>query len=287
MFKNQSLAIMLTIFAASCSSVASAEAYLECNDCSQTQINQKALTWVFTNISESEAKNNIEKIVHVIDTSKTEVQSFQVRRKAILGPLMGNPSIPRKIFYVADSDRIDPPQDIIEKLNDIKLAKRNLKSDAQSLVIPESVISDPWEFVSCGYCKNSVQNYFNNSLSGQIASVDTAIREFAEAFGVLGGSLSELYRLDLAAGGYVKFKATLLNNSSELDIEIKEVFDESGNSVPLTESQAKNLAIYVPDVGRASDIAYYLHTIGMGIELTKGRVTIRECTGEMHDDCFD
>lgn len=285
MFKNRNVAIMLSLFAFSFSTVASA-AFIECHDCSQTEINQKALTWTLANISEREAINHVEKIVHVIDMSKIEVQSFQVRRKALPSPPTGNLNHPRKINYVADFDKISPPRDVVEKLNDIKRAKADLQAETRRLVIPKDVISDPWEFVNCGYCRATVQNYFNDALSGQITILEMSIRTLAETFGVITGALSEQYRINLEAGGYITFHATLINNTSELNIEIKEVVDSDGNTIPLKASDLPGLSIKINDPTRGAIINSYLQRFNFAVPInTKGIVIITDCVNNAQHAC--
>ena len=287
MLKNRSISIILSIFAFSCSTFTAAATYIDCHDCNQTQINQKVLNWTSSNIKKNEAINNVKKIVHVIDLSKLQAQSFQTRKKAVVMPLMGNLNAPRRINYESDFKRISTPQNILSKLNNIKRAKTQLRAGAQSLVIPENVISDPWEFVACAYCGSSVQNFFNNSLSGQVATVDTSIRVFAETFGIIvGGTLSETYRVNLAAGGYIIFKATLLNEPIELNIEIKSVVDSDGNSVPMHAANLPGLNIRITDPTRGAVINSYLQRFNFTVPVNvKGIVTIIDCVNNAQHAC--
>lgn len=265
---------------ASFGALATEEHYIFCNDCSAEEKSQAADSWVMRNVPDEHADEFIPVIVHVMDLTHDNVESWLAyKRKNDNG---------WNWYYFSQKLPHETPVEVVDSLNELSKAKQELLQASMKIVVPNDIISDPWEFVGCAYCKSRVENYFNKTLGGQIENYSQFFINLTIAAGVNHLDHQFTFKIQLENGGSISFKGQLAANSLDMIIsEIIEVFDESGNSVPLTEAQAKNLAIYVPNIQRASDISHYLHTIGMGIELTEGRVTVRECTGEEHDDCYN
>jgi hypothetical protein len=61
-----------------CSTGSFASNYVECYDCSSEEMKSIALTWAKNNISDSEARNNVRKDVHLINILDNDVESYQV-----------------------------------------------------------------------------------------------------------------------------------------------------------------------------------------------------------------
>lgn len=276
MFKNRSIAIILSIFAFSCSTVVSAENYVECDNCNAGQIHQKVISWISKNHSIGDVTKSVKKNVHVIDLTKGEVQSFQTLLQAVPGPIFGNQ--PPRMLMLPKIEGIVPPKNILNMLDNVRTAKAQLKSDAENLVIPESIIADAWDFVNCAYCESAVQDYFNNSLSGQIETVSLTITEVAQAFNLVASSIPDQYRVPLEAGGYVTFKVALLKNESEIIIELTKIVDIDGNNIPMNASQLPNLILHINDTQRNVIINRYLSNFNFMIPPhIIGRVTIIDC----------
>ncbi len=57
----------------------------------------------------------------------------------------------------------------------------NLKAEVEELVIPETVVSDAWEFVECAYCRAHVQQHIRDN-----AGVETAVYTVESVLMTLG-----------------------------------------------------------------------------------------------------
>ncbi|WP_172380940.1 hypothetical protein [Vibrio sp. Vb339] len=276
MYRKQIVATALSIFALAYSLPTSAATYLECYKCTQKQVEQKVLTWAFKNISENEAIRNITKDIHVVNLYNVEIQSFKARKKAILGPPPPNPYIPRKRVFVADFKRISSPSNISSKLENIKRERSQLKAQAQELVIPLSIIRDPWEFVKCAYCENAVQSYFNNSLSGQIATLGASITKVAQTLNLISTAIPDQYLIRFESGGYAIFGLTVVvGEPTRLLFKVKKVVDIDNNTIPMTSKELPGLNIRIADPARGAVINNYIQRFNYAVPTNvTGVVTI-------------
>jgi hypothetical protein len=60
-------------------------------------------------------------------------------------------------------------------LVDLERARSQLLNAGSNLTVPNSVISDAWQFTNCAFCENNVDSFLNNNFSGEILTVQLTL----------------------------------------------------------------------------------------------------------------
>jgi len=274
-------AVLLLIFAltttiTSLPSFAFEDHFIPCHGCSTNQKSSVVRTWGLNNISDTDAEMGIPKVVHFVDYTRGEIDSFLLYKRPM-----------QRSFHI-QSVPISTPVEFADKIREFKVASYALKRASNELIIPESVISEPWEFVGCRYCAGQVEDYYNTTLDGEITRWTQVAIDVSTTFNVTSG-MNNVVELKFANGGRIVFKVGIIANTSKLRIkEVVAVFDADKNKVPMTEKEARNSAIRVTSESRRATINSYLHIWALGIPSgATGRVIIRECEKLDHADCDD
>ncbi|SFD79817.1 hypothetical protein [Pseudoalteromonas denitrificans] len=253
------------------SGVALADNFIECYACTDTEKLSIVNTWAVNNISESEANQNKIKDVHVVDIFNNVIRSFRVSLKLTPVP----PPLPAN--YLPNSVIINTPHYLKEPMSQLKVAKRNLRAASNELIIPTSEISDAWQFTKCAFCENNVERFINNSLSGEITTVQMTIATLAQTFGLIKTGLPNTFVIKLEAGGQLDVMMTLNNKPISINVTVIKAVDPDGNTVPFSETGLRNLLLQISTINRANTINDFIFRFNFMVPLKMGFVTIDDC----------
>ena len=95
-----------------------------------------------------------------------------------------------------------------------------LVAEAEAKSIPKEVISSPWEFVNCSYCRADVSDYLNNSLEGKIKTVEATAISIAQALNLINTSVPNQFQIPLETGGSILVELTVINSPIKLEVKI-------------------------------------------------------------------
>lgn len=248
-----------------------ADNYVECYDCTSTEMTMAARGWTDKNMTVSESLKGVTKNVNVIDIVKNKIETYNV--KLIYMPLPeGFPGV-----YIPSTKRVYTPHHIKSQMTPLIEARNNLKRATRELKIPESVIEAAWQTTNCAFCENNIQTYVNSSLAGERISVQVSLAAIAHLFGLTQTGLPDTYRINLDAGGYVEVKMSITAESSKLKVTLSKAVDGNGNTVPSTASGLNNLLIQVPSMVQANNINIFINKFNFYVPVKMGYVVIKEC----------
>lgn len=249
--------------------------YIECYECSDEIMESKAYSWAYENLNIT--FDDIYTDVHVINLVENEILSFKVKKifNSLIPPNMIY-NRPEAMFKISGI-KVDTPNVIKQPMVEFQNAKAKLKSASDALVIPTSIIQDAWQFTNCAYCENHVESFFNESLSGEILTVQMTLGTLASSFGLLKTAIPNTYRISLEGGGYLQFSVILNNQPISVVVTITKVVDRDGNTVPFLSKDLQNLNISISSPERANQINSYILPYNFYIPLTSGYTTITDC----------
>lgn len=248
---------------------------LECDACSTSEYKSLAIQWGFNNIENF--NTGISKNVHVVDIANRNLVSYRVTKSKMRRP--GK----KQTRYVVSAKIAQTPSDIRQKFNMLKSSIQTLSNSMGSVVIPENVISDAWEFTGCAYCQASIENHLDQTVGGAVLTVITAFSDFFQFVGVINSDLFIRYELQLASGGRVDINLGVIVNPGDMKIEIVKVFDSDGNEVPLSGNELEGLSLKISTPSRAETINQFINRFNLSVPKNTGRVTITDC-GDMGCD---
>ncbi len=254
--------------------IAKASNIVECFDCDASKESTAVSNWAWQyipNASLTSPGSVISKTVTVIDLAQREASTYEVKKAR----LPGSPMQPA-VYSVALS-KVQTEATIQMQMSEIVAADNEMKAAAKALVVPNSVVSNAWEFVNCAYCQTRIRDFLNNSIPGQIETLVQVVNHFAQTLGLVQTSLPNIFKMNLESGGNVTFKLTLTNSPVELEIELMSVTDEGGNVVPFNAANLKGLNLYITNPAQANIINTFIMHYSMYIPVRTGRVTITDC----------
>ncbi|WP_144209226.1 hypothetical protein [Shewanella donghaensis] len=252
--------------------------YVECYDCSSEEMKSVALTWAKNNISDSEARNNVRKDVHLINILDNNVESYQVHLQLVQVPP------PLSSTMLPFGEKIYTPIEVSRLLVDLESARSQLLNAGRNLTVPTSVVSDAWQFTNCAFCENNVDSFLNSSLSGEILTVQLTITAIAKTFGLIETGIPDTFRIELEAGGFLELLITINNEPATLKVVVTKAVDQDNNTVPFSADKLRNLIIQISSVNRASNIDSFLNNFNLAIPHMMGVVTINDCPSIVDED---
>ncbi|WP_435784385.1 hypothetical protein [Cellvibrio sp.] len=128
---------------------------------------------------------------------------------------------------------------------------------SSKLIIPESVMSSPWEYLDCASCEEAISKTIDEQLTKELKN---PFKRFS-------------YWMHSRASGTVIQKATLHSNKGYLMIEssvenknfnvkVDRVVDINGNNIPKTKKDAEGARIRVISSEQKQEINYHLRKSG-------------------------
>lgn len=253
-----------------------------CNDVAKKNSAHSLAMQSMTNQEKNSFSPNT-KIVNVIDLKSDSIVSFSVTTSRM-------PSSP--VFYWTvwsqNSVLISPSSVIKSKFDNLIMRKQELTLSISSIVIPTTVIEDPWEFVGCSYCESVVQDYIRSQTAAQIESFVLSMEALALSVGVLNTSLPNTYELSLESGGKVIIETSIgVGQPPPVLIKVTKIVDAAFNEVPTDPQKLINTAIYLVDSGSAVIINHYINPFSYGVTIGIGRVTIDDCVWDEYYEFCD
>ncbi|WP_144204422.1 hypothetical protein [Shewanella sp. KCT] len=237
-----------------------------------------ALTWAKNNISDSEARSNVHKDVHLINILNNDAESYRVHLQLVQMP----PPLPST--YLPFGEKINTPAEVLGPLANLKKARSQLSSAGNNLTIPTSVISDAWQFTNCAFCENSVDRFLNTNLNGEILTVQLTLTAIAQTFGLIETGIPDTFRINLESGGYLELLIKLNNEPTSLKVIVTKAVDQDDNTVPFSADKLRSLIIQVSSVHRAAGIDAFLNNFNLAIPHRMGVITITDCPSIVDND---
>ena len=246
------------------------DVYLECFDCSNSEITSQAFNWTQ---NKSIPTRNYQ--VHIADIVNGTVTSFEADR--YFEPMEDNFIV--NVYAITSSSNL---QAIVEKY---KTEVDSLIESVKSLQsIPISVIPHAWAFINCAYCAyctNDVEQYVQNTLNGKILPATKALAELTSVFGLIKTNIPNVFRIPLAAGGYVEVKIKLNAEPLSLNLYMVKVVDKDRNTLPELAEGLNYLRVIFSNRQNAAKANGYIFSFGFIIRWEtqiNGVVTITNCT---------
>lgn len=242
---------------------------VECYDCNHSD---KIISWGMLNLKVGDTKN-----ITLVDIYNKNARSYDVIL-SLTPSLPGMPEVPI-VTYQATS----VPSGISVMMSDLNNASNSLIAEAESNSIPKTVISSPWEFVNCGYCRADINDYLNNSLSGKLRTVSATAISVGQALNLINTNVPNEFKIPLEAGGTILVKLTVINSPITLELEILRILDVNNNEVQEDVTKLNNINIKAELEAHIEDMNNYLNPLGYGVNMNslifsggfhRGRITI-------------
>ena len=175
------------------------------------------------------------------------------------------------------------PSGISTMMTDLSNASNSLVAEAEAKSIPKEVISSPWEFVNCSYCRADVSDYLNNSLEGKIKTVEATAISIAQALNLINTSVPNQFQIPLETGGSILVELTVINSPIKLEVKILRILDTNNNEVQQDVTKLNNMNIKAALEAHIEDMNNYLSPLGYGVNMNslifsggfyRGRITI-------------
>ena len=243
--------------------------YAECYGCTSTEMKKKAEFRGMEELFYSSPGDST--TVNVINIVENKVETYKIW----LRPSDSSSAFPGR--YIPYALLTPTSNDVKESMTSLKLARNNLAKASGELIIPSTEISNAWQVTNCAFCENNIERFVNNSLNGQILTVQLTLQEIARMFGLIQTGLSDNYRIKLESGGYVEVTMHLTAPPSTLKIVLTKTVDQNGNTVPLNKSGLDGLKLQMPSLDMATTVNAFLNGHSYYITIRMGFVTVRDC----------
>lgn len=250
-----------------CTSALNSEV-VECYNCSHEN---KISSWGMLNLKVGDTKN-----ITLVDIYNKIAHSYDVTLSHTPS-LPGMPEAPMVTYQDAAV-----PAGISTMMLDLNRASNSLIAEAKSNSIPKSILSSPWEFVNCSYCRADVNDYLKNGLIGKISTLEATAVSIVQALNLVNSSVSNQFQIGLEAGGRVSVKLTAINSPIKLELEIINILDANNNKVLNDVTKLNNMNIKAESKTHVEEINSYLNSLGYGVNMNaltfsngfhKGRIT--------------
>lgn len=246
--------------------IATADSYVECNDCNQGMRAGAAQAWRQQNMSAPATEP-----VHVVDMNRLETSSFLTKVNPPAPPSQGHP------IATIGVTAIETPQNVQFVMNDVRSATVQFRAAVTQTPIPTSVIPNAWQMVNCAFCENRIENWVQSQAGAEKLRVQEALVALAQSFGWVHASTANIYIIPLASGGNVEVEITVTNEPITLDVSVVKVTDVDGNDVPQQAPRLNRLQIYLGAPNSASIVNSYINPLLYMVPGRTGIVTIQEC----------
>jgi len=254
----------------------SADTYIKCDSCSAKERVFAAHRVIdFESSPQDGAEPGKQETIHVVDMANMDISSYDWSLEDYESPQDGN-------WILRSFRKVSTPSTISSPMKQLRKDVAELNKKAENSVIPISVIQDPWEFVNCAYCENSVEAFINNNLEGKILTVSSTIKSVAQIFGFMSTGVPNQFRSQIEAGGYLEVKMVLARGPY-LIIDVTKVVDKSGNTVPFKKESLDGLRVRISDVDSARTINSYISGLSFSVPFNTGSVTITDCDIDAND----
>lgn len=252
--------------------IANADAFVNCKNCSVNARSSAAVAWGMQNLKKGPSNTET---VHVVDFGLMQISSFGIGWTYIALPPNGPGPQGAWVVYTTPADT---PAQLRAPLIRLESSLKTLRTSVEASTIPKEVIAEAWDYVNCGYCSNNIESYLINTFSGDVETVLQLTEALANAFSLIDTSdISNVYRMQLEAGGYIEVEVTILGNV-HLKIDVKKVVDPDNNTVPSDSGELVNYRIYVSNLLRNGKINSAINPLMLKIPTTAtGVVIIIEC----------
>ncbi|MBJ2131131.1 hypothetical protein JC525_19645 [Alteromonas sp. IB21] len=266
--KLMSIGFFLAILV-SFSKLALSSEVVECYDCSHSD---KIVSWGMLNLKVGEKKH-----ITLVDIYNKNARSFDVTL-SLTPSLPGMPEVPIVTYMLSSV-----PSGISTMMTDLSNASNSLVAEAEAKSIPKEVISSPWEFVNCSYCRADVSDYLNNSLEGKIKTVEATAISIAQALNLINTSVPNQFQIPLETGGSILVELTVINSPIKLEVKILRILDTNNNEVQQDVTKLNNMNIKAALEAHIEDMNNYLSPLGYGVNMNslifsrgfyRGRITI-------------
>lgn len=234
-----------------------------CTGCDINQIKQNAHNYSYPQLAKMQLGDQI--LYHSLDLNTYTTTSVRLTVHEM--PFL---QTTKKIFV---QEVIATTPALTQRMQNLKAAVAEATDASNSITIPASLISHPWEWVNCAYCENDVNDFLKSRTNMNQALYN--IEEIAKAIGLLKSNLPNTYQIAMENGGFVRIKLSVDANG-KLYIKIWQVVDKNNNTVPLMAVGLAGMRIKVD--GDAALINYWINAFSLGVyDIPRGTVTITDC----------
>jgi hypothetical protein len=264
--------MFIGIFFASLVSFSTAAVCSEVVECYNCDHHAKINSWGMLNLKVGEKEH-----VTLVDIFNKNARSYEVTL-SLTPTLPGMPDVPFVTYQLAST-----PSGISTMMTDLNRASNSLIAEAETKKIPETIISSPWEFVNCSYCRADVNDYLNNSLEGKIKTVEATAITIAQALNLVNTSVPNEFEIPLEAGGSILIELTVINSPIKLELKIIRILDANNNEVEQDVTELNNMNVKAEIEAHIEDMNNYLNPLGYGVRMNsliysggfyRGRVTV-------------
>jgi hypothetical protein len=253
--------VLLSLYVSTTQGVAFAgEINGECYKCSYSQREAVAITLAQQHLDQGESLFR----VHIFDLPNMIISSFKI--------------VDMDGTFVTTS--ITTPADIEQYMMDVKESFQNLRTMANNIVIPTTVIDNAWRYANCAFCENNITDYIRGTLDGQITAATLTIAAIAQAVDLVQTNMPNQYSFALANGGEVIVELGI-SAEATLTMKIVKMIDKNNNTIPAIASSLRQLQIQISTEAEVALINSFINNFNFYVPKgTIGIVTITDCPAE-------